>query len=44
MEDAHTKSATEVLKYFDVNSDVGLTEKQVLQNRGKYGPNGMHFF
>ncbi|EJW79390.1 hypothetical protein WUBG_09701, partial [Wuchereria bancrofti] len=39
MENAHTKSTDEVLQYFSVNGDVGLTEKQVLQNREKYGSN-----
>lgn len=39
MENAHTKSALEVLQYFGVNNDIGLTEKQVLQNREKYGSN-----
>ncbi|VIO92760.1 Calcium-transporting ATPase sarcoplasmic/endoplasmic reticulum type, putative [Brugia malayi] len=39
MENAHTKSTDEVLQYFGVSGDVGLTEKQVLQNREKYGSN-----
>lgn len=43
MEDAHAKSAVEVLQYFGVDSDVGLTEKQILQNREKYGFNGNFF-
>lgn len=41
MEDAHTKTAEEVTHYFGVDGNVGLTEQQVLDNRAKYGPNGM---
>lgn len=40
MEDAHTKSAPEVLKHFDVNENTGLTTEQVKANSEKYGPNG----
>ncbi|KAG7314701.1 hypothetical protein KOW79_022004 [Hemibagrus wyckioides] len=39
MEDAHTKSASEVLKHFDVNENNGLTTEQVKTNFEKYGPN-----
>ncbi|XP_047665155.1 sarcoplasmic/endoplasmic reticulum calcium ATPase 1 isoform X2 [Tachysurus fulvidraco] len=39
MEDAHTKSASEVLKHFDVNENTGLTTEQVKANFEKYGPN-----
>uniref|UniRef100_A0A915BMJ8 Calcium-transporting ATPase n=2 Tax=Parascaris TaxID=6254 RepID=A0A915BMJ8_PARUN len=38
MNDAHTKSADDLLKFFSVGPD-GLTEEQVLENRAKYGPN-----
>ncbi|TSY98078.1 Sarcoplasmic/endoplasmic reticulum calcium ATPase 1 [Bagarius yarrelli] len=40
MEDAHTKSASEVLKHFDVNENTGLTTDQVKLSLEKYGPNG----
>ncbi|XP_060768143.1 sarcoplasmic/endoplasmic reticulum calcium ATPase 1 [Neoarius graeffei] len=39
MENAHTKSACEVLKHFDVNENNGLTPEQVKSNLEKYGPN-----
>lgn len=40
MEDAHTKSVDEVLKYFGVDAEKGLTPDQVRKNQEKYGPNG----
>lgn len=40
MENAHTKSATEVLDYFGVNENTGLTLEQVKVNLERYGPNG----
>ncbi|KAK0429506.1 hypothetical protein QR680_011410 [Steinernema hermaphroditum] len=40
MEDAHTKSVDEVLRYFTTGSD-GLSEAQVQGNLYKYGPNEM---
>ncbi|XP_017315524.1 sarcoplasmic/endoplasmic reticulum calcium ATPase 1 [Ictalurus punctatus] len=39
MENAHTKSTSEVLKHFDVNENNGLTPEQVKTNVEKYGPN-----
>ncbi|XP_037604178.1 sarcoplasmic/endoplasmic reticulum calcium ATPase 1 isoform X1 [Sebastes umbrosus] len=39
MENAHTKSATEVLENFGVNENTGLTLEQVKTNVEKYGPN-----
>ncbi|XP_053474718.1 sarcoplasmic/endoplasmic reticulum calcium ATPase 1 [Ictalurus furcatus] len=39
MENAHTKSTSEVLKHFDVNENNGLTPEQVKTNLEKYGPN-----
>uniref|UniRef100_A0A8C4GSR2 Calcium-transporting ATPase n=1 Tax=Dicentrarchus labrax TaxID=13489 RepID=A0A8C4GSR2_DICLA len=39
MENAHTKSATEVLDNFGVNENTGLTLEQVKVNFEKYGPN-----
>ncbi|XP_076867889.1 sarcoplasmic/endoplasmic reticulum calcium ATPase 1 isoform X2 [Brachyhypopomus gauderio] len=39
MENAHTKSAAEVLKNFNVNENNGLTPEQVKINLEKYGPN-----
>ncbi|XP_009299855.1 sarcoplasmic/endoplasmic reticulum calcium ATPase 3 isoform X2 [Danio rerio] len=39
MENAHTKSASEVLANFGVNENTGLTLEQVKNNFDKYGPN-----
>uniref|UniRef100_A0A1A8NS50 Calcium-transporting ATPase n=1 Tax=Nothobranchius rachovii TaxID=451742 RepID=A0A1A8NS50_9TELE len=39
MENAHTKSATEVLDNFGVNENTGLTLEQVRVSLDKYGPN-----
>lgn len=39
MDLAWTKSSDEVLKYFDVQEDVGLSDSQVKRNQEKYGPN-----
>uniref|UniRef100_A0A8C9XIB9 Calcium-transporting ATPase n=1 Tax=Sander lucioperca TaxID=283035 RepID=A0A8C9XIB9_SANLU len=39
MENAHTKSATEVLDNFGVNENTGLTLEQVKVNVERYGPN-----
>lgn len=40
MENAHTKTASEVLENFGVNENTGLTLEQVKINLEKYGPNG----
>ncbi|XP_034034874.1 LOW QUALITY PROTEIN: sarcoplasmic/endoplasmic reticulum calcium ATPase 1 [Thalassophryne amazonica] len=39
MENAHSKSAVEVLKYFSVHENTGLTVEQVKDSLEKYGPN-----
>ena len=39
MENAHAKSADELLRFFGTGPD-GLTEQQVTELREKYGPNG----
>uniref|UniRef100_A0A4W5K1A3 Calcium-transporting ATPase n=1 Tax=Hucho hucho TaxID=62062 RepID=A0A4W5K1A3_9TELE len=39
MDNAHTKSASEVLENFGVNENTGLTLEQVKSNLEKYGPN-----
>ncbi|KAG1926513.1 sarcoplasmic/endoplasmic reticulum calcium ATPase 3 isoform X1 [Pimephales promelas] len=39
MENAHTKSTSEVLANFGVNENTGLTLEQVKNNFEKYGPN-----
>lgn len=44
MEDAHCKSVDEVLNYFGVDPERGLTLDQVKRNQEKYGPNGKTFF
>lgn len=43
MENAHTKSAAEVLDNFGVNENTGLTLEQVKGSLEKYGPNGEWF-
>ena len=40
MDLAWTKSTDEVLKYFDVQEDNGLSDSQIKRNQEKYGPNG----
>ncbi|KAG5883334.1 hypothetical protein JTB14_003520 [Gonioctena quinquepunctata] len=39
MDDAHTKTVGEVLKYFDVLPERGLTPDEVKRNQAKFGPN-----
>uniref|UniRef100_A0AAR2KX65 Calcium-transporting ATPase n=1 Tax=Pygocentrus nattereri TaxID=42514 RepID=A0AAR2KX65_PYGNA len=39
MENAHTKSSSEVLRHFNVNENTGLTLEQVKASLEKYGPN-----
>lgn len=40
MENAHTKTACEVLSNFGVNENTGLTAEQVRASLERYGPNG----
>lgn len=40
MEDAHTKTVDEVVKYFGTDPERGLSIDQVNKNQDKYGPNG----
>uniref|UniRef100_A0A3Q1GVP3 Calcium-transporting ATPase n=1 Tax=Acanthochromis polyacanthus TaxID=80966 RepID=A0A3Q1GVP3_9TELE len=40
MENAHTKESPDVLSYFGVTEDTGLTPEQVKKNLDKYGHNG----
>ncbi len=40
MENAHTKESGEVLSYFGVTEDTGLSPEQVTKNLDKYGYNG----
>lgn len=40
MDQSFTKTTEEVLAYFGVDENVGLTEEQVKKNFEKYGPNG----
>ncbi|ESN93189.1 hypothetical protein HELRODRAFT_92847 [Helobdella robusta] len=41
MDDAHSKSAAEVVLYFRTNENTGLSDDQVAEYQEKYGPNGM---
>lgn len=43
MDDAHSKSVDEVLKYFGTDEDKGLSPDQIKRNQEKYGPNGEFF-
>lgn len=40
MENAHTKESVDVLSYFGVTEDTGLSPEQVKKNLSKYGYNG----
>lgn len=40
MEDGHCKTVEEVLEYFSVDPDKGLSIDQVKRNQEKYGLNG----
>lgn len=40
MENAHTKETEDVLSYFGVTEDTGLSPEQVKKNLSKYGYNG----
>lgn len=40
MENAHIKETGDVLSYFGVTEDTGLTPEQVKKNLSKYGYNG----
>jgi len=40
MEDGHIKTVDEVVNYFSVDPERGLTLDQVKRNQEKYGPNG----
>ncbi|XP_069082788.1 sarcoplasmic/endoplasmic reticulum calcium ATPase 3 isoform X1 [Pleurodeles waltl] len=39
MENAHAKTVSEVLRYFEVNESCGLSPEQVRRSREKFGPN-----
>lgn len=44
MEDAHARTSEEVINYFNLDSEKGLTPDQVKRNQEKYGLNGeCHF-
>ncbi len=40
MEDGFTKPWEDVVEFFRVDPDVGLSQAQVASNQEKYGPNG----
>ncbi|KAM4700173.1 sarcoplasmic/endoplasmic reticulum calcium ATPase 3 [Discoglossus pictus] len=39
MDSAHARPVSEVLRYFEVNENCGLSNEQVRRSREKYGPN-----
>ena len=43
MEDGFMKTADECVGYFGVDAERGLSQRQVEDNRKKYGPNGELF-
>lgn len=43
MEDGHCKTVDEVINYFNVDPDQGLSPDQVKRNQEKYGLNGKQF-
>lgn len=42
MEDAHCKTVEEVVNYFNVDGEKGLSADQVKRNQEKYGLNGKY--
>ena len=40
MEDGHTRTVQEVERFFNLDSERGLSDDQVKRNQEKYGPNG----
>lgn len=44
MEDGHAKTVEEVINYFGVDPERGLSLDQVKRNQEKYGPNGKLLF
>jgi hypothetical protein len=44
MDDAFIKSTEEVLDFFQVDIDKGLTQNQVEDSTRRFGKNGMFFF
>jgi hypothetical protein len=43
MDDAFTKNPKEILDFFQVDINRGLTQKQVEESTKVYGKNGMYF-
>jgi Cation transporter/ATPase, N-terminus len=44
MEDAHARTVDEVVTYFNLDTDKGLSPDQVKRNQEKYGLNGKFQF
>ena len=42
MEDAYYQNKEDVLKFFGVSQQTGLSLQEVKENLEKYGPNGKH--
>ncbi|CAG8562038.1 5501_t:CDS:10 [Ambispora gerdemannii] len=42
MDDAYVKTIEEVVKHFNVDTDKGLTQEQVVEAQKQYGKNGMY--
>ena len=40
MEDAHTKSVGEIVAFFQVEEEAGLSDEQIQRAQEKYGANG----
>jgi len=40
MENPHARTVEEVIKHFDTDINLGLSDKQIEEYQEKYGPNG----
>jgi len=43
MENPHARTVEEVIKHYDTDIDLGLSDEQIEENQEKYGPNGEIF-
>ena len=44
MEDSHARTPSEVLSYFNVQEEFGLSDGQYEDNKKKYGKNGTYSY
>jgi len=43
MENPHALTVEEVIKHYDTDINLGLSDEQIEENQEKYGPNGEIF-